>query len=150
MPSPAQHTGRDTASITQAVFHEPAGVLMVLLKSQPLWKSTVTLQPPSWESWATQRGLAGREQREAKQLCWSQALDCTGHWGSGCSPTGPADGLWVRFQRPHRVLPQYPTPPKSKARHKLVVLTYKLDSCLCRTSTFHIWTSPWKCVFWPC
>lgn len=44
-----------------------------------------------------------------------------------------------------------PDPLQNRKQNKLVVLTYKLDSCLCRTSIFHIWTSPQKCVlFWPC
>lgn len=44
-----------------------------------------------------------------------------------------------------------PEPLQNRKQNKLVVLTYKLDSCLCRTSIFHISTSPRKWVlFWPC
>lgn len=43
-----------------------------------------------------------------------------------------------------------PDPLQNRKQNKLVILTYQLDSCLCRTSIFHVWTSPRKCVFWPC
>lgn len=132
-PSPVQCPRSNTAPVIHVALHWPGGFLFLLLQSQPLWKSTVTLKPPRSErSSHTERPCRMWTERGHKKHCWHQACDCKGHRGSGSSGSvGPADSLWVRLQLPCQVLRQFLTPPKIRKQTKMVILTYKFDSCLC-------------------